>query len=54
MPAGFDKCQSEGGRIRTIKPKGKDDPAYVPVCFSGGKSHAGHPKKAKSKRYGEK
>jgi hypothetical protein len=49
MPADFDKCQSEGGRIRTIKPKGSDSRQYMHVCFKGGKSHAGEVKTAKSK-----
>lgn len=46
MPAAFDKCANSGGRIRTKKLKGGK---YVHLCFEGGKSYAGHVKKAKSK-----
>jgi len=47
MPADFDKCQAEGGRIRTIKVgKGR----YMHVCYDkAGKSHAGEVKTKKAK-----
>lgn len=46
MPAGFEKCRSGGGRIRTKKlSKGR----YMHICFKGGKSHPGEVKKAKRK-----
>ena len=44
MPASFDKCVSSGGRVRT-KTLGKGK--YIHICFKGGKSYAGHPKKKK-------
>ena len=45
MPADFDKCVKEGGRVRTIKVgKGK----YQHICYdSNGKSHAGEIKTKK-------
>jgi len=54
MPKGFDRCRSEGGRVRTVKPKGKKSRAYVHVCYDkNGKSFAGHVKKrAKRKNRG--
>lgn len=46
MPASFDKCVASGGRVRTRKLKGGK---YLPICFKGGKSYAGHVKKRKKK-----
>jgi hypothetical protein len=44
MPASFDTCVSEGGRVRTIVPKpGK----YLRVCFKDGKSYSGEMKTTK-------
>ena len=49
MPADFDKCVANGGKVRTIKPK---PGRYMHVCYdSNGKSHAGevmHSKKSDS------
>lgn len=36
MPADFEKCRREGGRIRTIKPKGKGSKTYLHVCYPKG------------------
>jgi hypothetical protein len=39
MPADFQKCVDEGGKVRTIKIK---DNRYMHVCYDkSGKSHAG-------------
>ncbi len=47
MPEGFDKCQVDGGRIRTMKLKGG---RYMRICYDkAGKSHAGEVKTGKSK-----
>lgn len=53
MPADFDKCVRDGGRVRrkTLK-----DSKYINICFKDGKSHAGEvhekspTKKAKEKK----
>lgn len=42
MPAGFDKCVANGGRVRTKKLSGG---RYMHICFLGGKSFAGEVKK---------
>lgn len=49
MPEKFTKCVKGGGRVRTMKPKGKDSPTYVKVCFpkGGGSSVRGEVKKRK-------
>lgn len=47
MPAGFDKCVKDGGRVRTKKLSGN---RYMPICFIKGKSYAGHVKKKKGKK----
>ena len=44
MPKAFVDCIKAGGRVRTVKPK---PGRYLPVCFRGGKSHAGEVKKTK-------
>ena len=45
MPADFDKCVREGGRVRTLK-VGKDK--YMHICYDkAGKSHAGEVKTTK-------
>ncbi len=46
MPADFDKCRKEGGRIRTITLKGG---RYMRVCYLNGKSHAGEVRQRKGK-----
>jgi len=38
MPASFDKCANEGGRVRTKK---LSNGRYLHICFKGGKSFAG-------------
>ena len=38
MPASFEKCIREGGRVRTVKPK---KGTYIHVCYKGGKSYSG-------------
>lgn len=47
MPADFNKCVSEGGKVRTIKVgRGK----YMHVCYDKeGNSHAGEVKERKGK-----
>jgi len=44
MPAGFEKCVRNGGRVRTKKLSGNK---YQHVCFLKGKSYAGHVKTRK-------
>lgn len=46
MPAAFDRCVKEGGRVRTKKVgKGK----YMHICWDkSGKSHAGEVKTKKT------
>lgn len=47
MPAGFDKCVKDGGRVRTkTLSKGR----YMRICWLNGKSYAGHVKKKKGKK----
>ena len=49
MPAGFNKCVKNGGRVRTKKLSGN---RYMHICFLNGKSYAGEIKtklKKKSK-----
>jgi len=50
MPAGFDKCRANGGRVRTKSMGGNK---YMHICFLNGKSYAGEvktKKKAKKKK----
>lgn len=49
MPAKFERCRKGGGRIRTLKPKGKGSRTYIKVCYpkGGGASVAGEVKKRK-------
>jgi len=49
MPAGFDYCRTNGGRIRT---KDLGNGKYMHICYLDGKSYAGEvkTKKAKYKR----
>jgi len=44
MPAGFERCIRQGGRVRTIKPK---PGRYLHVCYLGGKSYSGEVKHTK-------
>ena len=47
MPADFDKCVADGGRVRTIK-VGKSK--YMRICYDkAGKSHHGEVKTTKEK-----
>ena len=47
MPADFDRCVKEGGKVRTIKlPAGK----YRHVCTLNGKSYYGEVKTKKQER----
>ncbi len=47
MPADFEKCVKEGGKVRTLK-VGKDK--YMPICYDkAGKSHAGEVKIKRAK-----
>ena len=46
MPAGFEKCVSSGGRVRTKKLSGG---RYIHICFKDGKSYAGEVKTKKEK-----
>jgi len=48
MPKGFDRCVKAGGRVRTIKVKGRPR-KYLHVCWIGGKSYSGHVKTKKKK-----
>lgn len=49
MPAGFDRCRANGGRIRTIsgpdKHMGLEDGEYLHICILKGKVHRGFVKK---------
>lgn len=49
MPAKFNKCVRGGGRVRTIKPKGKKSKTYLHICYpkSGGSPVSGEVKKRK-------
>jgi len=47
MPADFDKCVKEGGRVRTMPVKGG---RFMRICFDkAGKSHAGEVKTKETK-----
>lgn len=49
MPASFDRCRANGGRIRTIsgpsKEMGLSDGEYLHICILKGKVHRGFVKK---------
>jgi len=45
MPAGFNKCVKNGGRVRTKELSGG---RYMHICFLNGKSYAGEVKKKKT------
>ncbi len=49
MPARFDRCVKSGGRVRTLKPKGKASKTYLRVCYpkGGGPPVSGEVKKRK-------
>jgi len=44
MPADFNKCVSDGGRVRT---KSLSGGKYMHICFINGKSYAGEVHKKK-------
>jgi len=44
MPAGFDRCVKNGGRVRTKELSGG---RYMHICFLNGKSYAGEVKTKK-------
>lgn len=46
MPAKFDRCVKNGGKVRTKKLKGGK---YMPICYLNGKSYAGEVHKKKEK-----
>lgn len=50
MPADFDKCVKEGGKVRRVsgpnKEHGLKAGEYVNYCMKDGKSHRGYVKKA--------
>ena len=49
-PAKFNKCVREGGRVRTIKPKGEGSRTYIRVCYpKSGSPVSGEVKKRKKK-----
>jgi len=45
MPAAFEKCVKDGGRVRTKKLSGG---RYIKICYKDGKSYAGEVHKKKS------
>jgi hypothetical protein len=51
MPADFDRCVRQGGKVRTVsgpdKEHGLAEGEYVRYCFSGGKSYRGEVRKKK-------
>jgi len=52
MPAGFDKCEKEGGKMRTVsgpnKRFGLGNGEYVHICFDKkGAMHRGYTKKGR-------
>lgn len=60
MPADFEKCVKEGGRVRTVSGPNKDhglkEDQYVHYCYKDGKSYRGEVKtneKAKMMKKGK-
>jgi len=47
MPAAFDACVKNGGRVRTKS--GLKGGKYLHICYKGDKSYAGEVKKKKGK-----
>ena len=45
MPADFERCRKNGGRVRTKSLKGGK---YQHFCYKGGKSYAGEVKENKT------
>lgn len=54
MPAGFNKCVRDKGRIRTVKGPNKKHGLkageYVKFCYINGKSYRGHKHKNKKSK----
>ena len=52
MPADFDKCVANGGKVRTISGKNHQhnipEGHYMHICWLNGKSYAGKVKKKKT------
>jgi hypothetical protein len=48
MPAGFDKCVKNGGKVRTVTVNEKKG-TYMRVCYLNDKSYPGEVKTKKSK-----
>ena len=46
MPAAFQKCVAQGGRVRTKTLSGNK---YMHICFKDGKSYAGEVKTKKKR-----
>ena len=40
----FISCILNNGKVRTIKPKGANDPLYIKICYDKNGSHASSPK----------
>jgi hypothetical protein len=53
MPADFDKCVKDGGRVRRVsgpdKDHGLEEGEYVNYCFHKGQSYRGEVKKTEKK-----
>lgn len=53
MPAAFEKCVSEGGKVRTVsgpnKSQGLKGGQYVKFCTKDGKTHRGYVKSKSTK-----
>ena len=51
MPADFEKCRAQGGKIRTVSGPSEEHELsageYVHYCYRKGKSYRGEVKKAK-------
>ena len=51
MPAAFDACVKEGGRVRTKRVNANQ---YIRICFKDGKSYSGEVKAYKKVLKGKK
>lgn len=47
MPAAFELCRKNGGRVRT---KSLSKNRYIRICFLNGKSYAGETRTVKSRK----
>jgi len=54
MPAGFDRCVNNNGRVRRVSGPNKEHGLaageYVNFCYINGKSYRGHTKKKKKEK----